>query len=205
MPKMDLSKLSPEEQAKLQELLDKADPPDPDPEEEKASIGPRIPDAEDWVAYYKERAVAARDHWKKKTLHPSADPIKEGASDDAEAAFKNKMEQVLKDKARQATLKKMKFEDFGRAVELTDPTDYSKAVERKVDKMQKGIDAQHALRLYAVTKLDAMPTATKEQRDKKLLAAKDTNIEIGRFLRGIISDADCKAAIDKLTASTPAR
>jgi len=205
MPKMDLSKLSPEEQAKLQELLDKADPPDPDPEVEKASIGPRLPETKDWVAYYLERAVAAKDHWKYKTLHPTTDPIAAGATDDAEASFKNAMDEVTKTKARQSSLKKMKFEDFGASVELTDPTDYSKAIERKVHKMTAGIEAQHGLRLYAVTKLDAMPTATEDQRDKKLLAAKKMNIVIGRYLKGLITEAVAKSDIDKLAASSPAK
>jgi len=202
---MDLEKLSPEERAKLQELLNKADPPEDPPEAEKASVGPRLPETKDWVSYYLERAVAAKDHWKYKTLHPTTDPIAAGATDDAEASFKNAMDEVTKTKSRQSALKKMKFEDFGASVELTAPEDYSKAVERKVHKMTAGIEAQHALRLYAVKALDAMPTATEDQRDKKLLAAKKMNIVIGRYLKGIITEATAKSDIDKLAAGSPAK
>ncbi len=78
----------------------------------------------------------------------------------------------------------------------TPASTYSEGATRRLPKFQKKLGLQYPLREYAKTKMDAMPEETSGQRDKKLVAAKYTNLAIGAFLKGVTDVGTCRSAID---------
>jgi len=204
---LNLEKLSESERELLKMLLEKAgsgpaanpergvDPEDPP--EERAEIGPRIISPEDWVADWEVGAKAKARKWKRRTLRPKKDPIKEGIA--AEGKYADKMRRALEEERRAKGLKAWTFEEWGETVVATKPEDYSRGVTRKRYKMRKKIEIQYDLRVYAAKKLDAMPVDTAEQRERKMVAAKRTNEIIGLYIKGVITDAEARRRIDEET------
>jgi len=204
---LDLEKLSEEERELLELLLRKAganpgvgseDPVDPvDPPEERAEIGPRIISPADWVADWEVGAKAKARKWKRRTLRPKKDPLKEGIA--AEGKFVDKMTRGLEAGRRAKGSKAWTFEEWGETIVATKPEDYSREVTRKRYKMRKKIEIQYDLRVYAAKKLDGMPVDTAEQRERKMIAAKRTNEIIGLYIKGVITDAEARRRIDEET------
>jgi len=204
-----IEKLSPEDQEALKTAIQRRlssnpgpaeDPEDP-PEEipERYELGPIIVSPEEWVEDWLTGVEAKARKWKRKALRPSAPPITRGKSAAAEAKFKDKMSKVLEQQRRRKGLEKWTDEEWGERIAETMPEDYTRGARRKRYKMHKKIELQHELRGYAKQKLRAMPVATAEQRERKLIAAKRTNEIIGLFIKGVIDATEARRRIDTET------
>jgi len=203
-----LEALSPEEKEELERLMHKAgmldktygsNPVDPDdPPEEKAEIGPRIvePDVgvEDWATGIRAKARK----WKERTLRPKKDPIKSGI--EAEPKFADKIKKVAELGLRKKALEKWTFDEWGATVAATRPEDFESGALKKRYKMARKIKAQYDARVYAATKLDAMPVATDADREAKMTANLRIMRKLKEFMAGIIGLDEFKRFVDEQTA-----
>jgi len=203
-----LENLSREELETLNKLLAKAglspvEPPadDPDdPPEEKFEIGPRIIEPDLWVEDWETGVKVKARKWKQRALRPKKGPITAGKSDLAEAKYADVMRTVIDQERRRKGLEPWTDEEWGETIVVTRPEEYVQGATKKRYKMEKKIDAQYALRVYAATKLDAMPVATAAERDAKMLANLHCMRIIGEFMKGVITEAEARSRIDAATA-----
>jgi len=172
--------------------------PDPDPPEEVA-VGPRLLTPEEWEKDWAEGITAMAERWKRRVSRPKKDPIKAGIA--AEDKYADRLREAIAEKRRAKKLEKVGFEGWAEMVAATEAREFSEGALKRRPKFRKITDALQALRLYMVSKLDAMPTATDAQRERKLLAARKCQLIIGRFAKGVITDAEARREIDTATAT----
>jgi len=208
---MSLENLNPEEKEQLKKLLSKAginfpfketsNPgPDPDdPPEERYELGPRIIEPDLWVEDWETGVKAKARKWKQRALRPKKGPITAGRSDAAEAKYADVMSTVIDQKRRQKGLAAWTDEEWGNTIIATSPDEYMRGATKKAYKMRRKIEAQHALRIYACEKLDAMPVGTKEERNAKMIANLETMRIIGEFMKGVITETEARSRIDAAT------
>jgi len=170
--------------------------PDP-PQEERFAVGPRIPETEEWVRWWGEGVRAKSRFWKQKILRPKKFPPR--AAKDAAPKYKSKLTEAMELGVWERKMGKITEEEFGTAVEAVRAEDYSRGAERRTFKMHARIEEQRALRLYAAQRLDLMPVETADERARKMVAARDTNIAIGLFMKGVIDAAECRRRIEAAT------
>ena len=169
------------------------------PEDIKALFPPGNPGElkvteEEWGKDWQEGVEDNADRWKRRTVGTKKDVIKLGA--EAEPKYKDKVETAIKLESRKKALEKTSTEEWREIVNKTDEGEYSSGATKRRAKMDRKIALQYDLRVYAKGKMDEMPEATDAQREKKMIAARRTNIAIGQFIKGIIDAAACKKAID---------
>ena len=163
---------------------------------ERAEIGPRLPETDEWVDDYVTGTAAKAAKWKRRTMRPSKDPIKEGQSEKAESKFADKMKKVIDNKSRAKGLGAWTFDEWGDQVAATKPGDYADACKRKSVKLSKKIAATRDFRIYILGKLDTMPVGTVSERDAKLLANKHCMEILGDVQKGIITVAEGQRKVD---------
>jgi len=177
--------ISPEVQAVIDEVAN--DPPE---------VGVKVT-AEEWREDWKAGVDAMKERWKKRTVGTRKDVVKLAIA--AEPKFKDKMETALKEERRAKALKKIDTEFWRDMVEVTDATEYSEGALKRGDKFGMRIDEMYELRNYAALRIKAMPEATDPQREKRMLAARKTNLIIGAFMKGVITAAEARTKIDEVT------
>jgi len=176
----------------------KAGKPNPDPpQEERFAVGPRIPETEEWVEWWGAGVRAKSRFWKRKLLRPKKFPPKAAVANAPK--YKAKLTEAMELGVWEHKMGRITEEEFGTAVEAVRPEDYARGAERRTYKMRARIEEQRALRLYAAQRLDLMPVETAEERGRKMIAARDTNIAIGLFMKGVIDAAECRRRIDEAT------
>jgi len=168
-----------------------------DPPEERIEIGPRIPETDDWVRDWAEGVEATGERWKRRAMRPKA--FAPEAAIKAVAKFKAKLKKALEAGYWEKKLGKITVEELSEILAATTPEDFVRGALRRKSKMYRRIDEQRELRIYAATKMDAMPVETDAQRERKMLAARRTNIIIGEFLKGIIDASTARSRIDEAT------
>lgn len=172
-----------------------ADPDNPDPIE----LGERVASPEAITDKLIERATAGAEEWKSHLLHPKRHPIKEGIK--AEGKYKDKMEEVLRTGSRAKALEKVSDDDFLAGVNATDPSDFSRAVERKRAKILRRESVLQPLWKLVATILDTFPVDSDAQREKKLLAARKGQILVGQVKRGVISVDKLRSDLEAMRGS----
>jgi len=184
-------------EAKLSELpYPEGDPRNPNP---GVAVGPRLRSAEQLKKDFEDGVRAKGARFIARISSPKKDPIKAGASPQAEAKFRSKMTEVLEQERRRKILDKMDFADWGDEVAKLRPEDWVGPTVRKADKWGKKWDSLLALRLYAAQKLDAMPVATKDERRYKMDANLECQLIIGEFSKGVITESEARSRIDTAT------
>jgi len=152
---------------------------------------------EEWVSDWAAGVEAMADRWKRRTVGTRKDVIKLGAL--AEPKFKSKMQEALRLESRRKALEKTSTEEWRDMVEVTDAGDYSTGATKRQPKFRRKTELQYPMREYAKARIDAMPEETDAQRERRLVAAKRTNVIIGNFMKGIIDAATCRREIDAQT------
>jgi len=155
--------------------------------------------AEEWDADWAAGVEAMADRWKRRTVGTRKDVIKLGAA--AEPKYKNKVQEAIRLESRRKALERTDTEAWRDMIEATDATEYATGATKRRAKFRRKIDLQYDLRVYAKTRMDAMPEETDPQRERKMLAARRTNIIIGKFIKGIIDAATARRDIDAATAA----
>jgi len=171
-----------------------------DPPEERIEIGPRIPTTEDWVKDWVEGVEATGDRWKRRVMRPKA--FAPEAAVKAVAKYKAKLKKALEAGYWEKKLGKITIDELSEVLAATTADDFIRGATKRKFKMHRRIDEQRELRVYAATKMDAMPQETDAQRERKMLAARKTNIIIGEFLKGIIDATTARSRIDDATKPT---
>jgi len=153
--------------------------------------------AEEWKADWSAGVTANADRWKKRTEGTKKDII--GLSIAAEGKYADKTKKAIDSGARAKALKQTSTAEVLAAVVATPASTYADGATKRAPKFGKRIDIQYPLREYAKQQIDKMPQDTDAQREKKMLAARRTNLAIGQFLGGIIDVGACRTAIDAAT------
>jgi hypothetical protein len=147
-----------------------------------------------WKTDWKEGVEATGERWKRRTAGTKKDIV--ALAIKAEPKYKQKMEDVIKNESRAKALGRTNTAAVLAAVEATSASEFVTGATKRAGKFGTKISAQYPLRVYAKTKMDAMPEGTDAQREKKMIAARRTNIAIGLFLKGVKTDSETRAAID---------
>jgi len=155
--------------------------------------------AEEWKSDWAAGVQAMSDRWKRRTVGTRKDVIKLGA--EAEPKYRSKTTEAIRLESRRKALERTTTDEWREMVRVTDPTEYATGATKRSGKFGKKVDLQYDLRVYAKSKMDAMPEETDPQREKKMLAARRTNITIGKFIKGIIDAATARREIDAATAA----
>ena len=196
-------KLTKKERERLAELMAKGqvpegdspadDPPNDDP---PAVVGPRLRSAADLRADFETGVKAMGARFIARIKAPKKDPIAEGASEKAEKKYASKMTEVIDEGRRRKKLAKMSFADWGTEVDKLTAGDWTGPTTRKADKWGKRWAELEGVRLYALTKLDAMSVETAADRTAKMTANLECMRIIGKFSKGVISETEARTAID---------
>ena len=171
----------------------KGDPRNPNP---AVAVGPRLRSAIDLGKDFEDGVKAMGARFIARISAPKKDPIAEGASNKAESKYASKMTEVVDQKRRQKKLAKMSFADWGDEVAKLTAGDWTGPTTRKADKWRKRWAELEGVRLYALTKLDAMSVETAADRSAKMVANLECMRIIGQFSKGVISEAEARSAID---------
>lgn len=169
------------------------DPRNPNP---GVAVGPRIKGAAELQLDFSDGVKTKGARFIARISAPKKDPIKEGASDKAEAKYASTMTAVVADKRRQKKLGKMTFSDWGDEVAKLTAADWTGPTTRKAAKWGKKWEELLAIRTYALTKLDAMSVDTPEARAAKMTANLECMRILGKFSKGVMTDSEARAAID---------
>ena len=169
------------------------DPRNPNP---GVAVGPRLRSATQLQADFEDGVKTKGARFIARISAPKKDPIAEGASNKAESKYADTMTEVIDQKRRQKKLAKLSFADWGDEVAKLTPGDWIGPTTRKAGKWGKRWAELEGLRLYALTKLDAMPVATAADRSAKMLANLECMRIIGRFSKGVIAETEARTAID---------
>lgn len=182
------------EHAPLPELpYPKGDPRNPNP---GVAVGPRLRSAAQLQADFEDGVKTKGARFIARISSPKKDPIAEGASDKAESKYASTMTEVIDQGRRQKKLAKMSFSDWGDEVAKLTAADWVGPTTRKAGKWGKRWAELEGSRVYALTKLDAMPIATAADRTAKMTANLECMRVIGRFSKGVITEAEARSAID---------
>lgn len=187
----DLEKLSPEERARLLELLDKAEVPDeptatnggsplPSTDDPNRAWGEApaanpgdievkvIPDPDEWV----ERQISTlqavgRQNYLQGIKRPKADPIKAGL--DAQARYEEQMrkEEVLKRRAE--NLAKVSSAEWLAMAETLGADKLVDGVVKRRYKVERFVGKFHPLLKSHVEKIRSMPNVTDAEREQRML------------------------------------
>lgn len=182
------------EHAPIKELpYPKGDPRNPNP---GVAVGPRLRSADDLQKDFEDGVKTKGARFIARISSPKKDPIKEGASDKAESKYASTMSEVIDQGRRQKKLAKMSFSDWADEVAKLNAADWTGPTARKAGKWAKRWAELESVRIYALSKLDAMAIDTPEARNAKMLANLECMRAIGRFSKGVISESECHAQID---------
>jgi len=169
-----------------------------DPPEERPAIGPRLLTPEDWSDDWAAGVKAMRDRWKKRVLKPKKDPVAEAIKN--EGKWRDRLEEAIREGRFAKKLRKVGFEGWANMVAVTEAREYEDGATKRKAKFLGITKELQSIRLYAVQKLDAMPTVTDTDRERKLLAARKVQLIIGAFSKGVITEAEARGKIDAVTA-----
>jgi len=160
-------------------------------------VTPGVIAADKWAGLIVDRGSAAADHWKDRTLHPSADPIKAGIA--AEKKFQDRMTVALKTEARKKGLEKTNLSEYGEDVDATPATAYADGLKNKTKKIGRKIARLQPLVEALRAAIAAMPQDTDAQRESKMRAARRGMILVGQAMKGIVTAETIAAEVKKLT------
>ena len=182
------------EHGQLAELpYPKGDPRNPNP---AVAVGARLRSAAQLRADFEDGVKTKGARFIARISTPKKDPIAEGASDKAESKYASKMTEVIDQGRRQKKLAKMSFADWGDEVAKLTAADWVGPTTRKADKWGKRWAELEGIRLYVLTKLDAMSIETAADRTAKMTANLECMRIVGQFSKGVITEAAARTAID---------
>jgi len=161
-------------------------------------VTPGVIASDKWAGLIVDRGSAAQDHWKDRTLHPTANPIEEGIK--AEKKYQDKMAVVLKTEARKKGLEKTNITEYGEDVDATPATAYGDGLKNKAKKIGRKIARLQPLVEALRKAIAAMPQDTDPQREAKMRAARRGMILVGQAMKGIVTAETIAAEVKKLTA-----
>ena len=174
----------------------KGDPRNPNP---GVAVGPRLRTGAQLQADFEDGVKTKGPRFIARISAPKKDPIAEGASNKAETKYASKMTEVIGEGRRQKKLAKMSFGDWADEVAKLKADDWVGPTTRKATKWGKRWAELEGIRLYSLTKLDAMSVETAADRTAKMTANLECMRIIGRFSKGVISETEARTAIDAAT------
>jgi len=136
-----------------------------------------------WKERLIKRATAAADDWIEGIKNPSRDPIK--ASIEADAKWKDRTQQAMKEDRRKKALEKVSLSDIIAVVEKLGTRAFVDGVIARESKIAKRIAELQPLVQAVSDAIQAMPDATDSDREKRLLMARRLMIEVGKKRRGV--------------------
>lgn len=180
---MGLENLNEHEQEVLQQLMEKVEGKEtalngaPEEKRKWGKPGPvnpatvqRLLPADKWVdKQISAMEAVGREHYLLGCLNPRKDPIKEGASDEAQKAYETKMKDAKVLKSRQDKLKKRTIDDWTFGVEQLGADKLVDGVVKRRYKVERFVGKWHGLLNTHLATIDALPKATREQREKRML------------------------------------
>ena len=171
----------------------KGDPRNPNP---GVAVGARLRSAVQLQADFEDGVKTKGARFIARISTPKKDPIAEGASNKAEAKYASKMTEVIDQGRRQKKLAKLTFSDWGDEVAKLTAGDWTGPTVRKAGKWGKRWGELEGIRLYVLTKLDAMSIETAADRTAKMTANLECMRIVGQFSKGVITEAAARTAID---------
>jgi len=168
--------------------------PDADP----ITLGPRVISADEITNKLVTRAADAAPTWLQRVKSPRKHPLVEGRA--AEPKYKSKMETVLKEERRKKALEKVTDEDLIAGIDAAGEDAFRTGIERKKGKVQRRMAVLQPLYIVLAKAIDAMPTGTDAEREKKMLAARRAMIVVGKVRRGELGADAIAAEARKLTS-----
>jgi len=141
------------------------------------SIRPGTPDAATWTQDMIDGAEAKKDVWKRNSLNPSKDPIKECIA--AAPYYEARMKEVIDKHLHKAAMEQVKLEDLGAAIEATNSSEYATGISKRKDKIRRKVDKLVTLHTSRKAYVDKTDRSTAANRKKRMNDNLDAMIAIG--------------------------
>lgn len=138
---------------------------------------------ERWKDKLIKRATAAASDWIEGIKSPSRDPVK--AAIEADAKWKDRVMQAIKEDRRKKALEKVSHADIVAVVEKLGERAFVDGITAREAKIAKRIAELQPLVQAVSDAIQSMPDATDADREKRLLMARRLMIEVGKKRRGV--------------------
>jgi len=138
---------------------------------------------ERWKDKLIKRATAAASDWIDGIKSPSRDPVK--AAIEADAKWKDRVMQAIKEDRRKKALEKVSHADIVAVVEKLGERAFVDGITAREAKIAKRIAELQPLVQAVSDAIQSMPDATDADREKRLLMARRLMIEVGKKRRGV--------------------
>ena len=138
---------------------------------------------ERWKDKLIKRATAAASDWIDGIKSPSRDPVK--AAIEADAKWKDRVMQAIKEDRRKKALEKVSHADIVAVVEKLGERAFVDGITARETKIAKRIAELQPLVQAVSDAIQSMPDATDADREKRLLMARRLMIEVGKKRRGV--------------------
>lgn len=147
------------------------------------TLGSRVLSPEEWAEKQTKRATDAAADWEKRVLKPRKLPTE--AAIKADGKRKDRLAEAERTGKWLAKMKKVDVDEMYETIKKVGAAGFRAGVEARAHKIKRVVNDLQPLVAAAAATLDAMPTATDADREKKLLAARRIMIEIGKKRAGI--------------------
>jgi len=145
------------------------------------TLAPRIPEAATMADKMVQNAQANAQRWLDNVLKPRKDPIT-GAKN-ANAKYKARVTEALQEDRWLKGINSIDENEMYETVRALGATHFSTGIAARKGKITKKLEKMRPLVLALTNTLDAMDTATDQQREAKMIAARRGMIEVGKKLR----------------------
>lgn len=147
------------------------------------NTGPRIPTAADWAEKQITRTQAAGDAWQKGMNAPKKDPV--AAAIAAKDKYNNSMQKVIQEDRFAKGLMQVDSQSIADSVNALGPQVFTNGVAARAPKIRRKVAMVREKLTVHVDTMDALPTATPEQREAKMIANLRGMRKIGDDLKGV--------------------
>jgi len=147
------------------------------------SVGAPVIEADAWASKQLRRAAAAGADWKEGVLHPRRNPV--DAAIKAAGKWADRLQSAIRDKKFEAGLKQVDVDAMYATIEKLGEAVFVQGIEAREAKVRAKIAKLRPLVLALKQTIDAMPDATDADRVKRLLAAREGMLLIGKKMRGL--------------------
>ena len=146
------------------------------------TLSPRIPLAADMATKMVANATNAAENWLKGVMAPRKSAVGEAKA--ANAKYKTRMTESIADDRWVKGINAIDENQMYAIIQAGGSGVFSSGIQRRQAKIQAKLEKMRPLMLALAGTLDAMPTATDQQREAKMIAARRGMIEVGKRLRG---------------------
>jgi len=148
------------------------------------TLGPRVTTPEDWAKDQVDTAIAKSGKWLEKSRRPKKIPSK-AALEAADKRY-DRLEEAKKLKKWEKAMEMVNEDERMEIIEKYGEDAFRRGLEARRAKVLRIVKTLQPLVVGVAQTIDAMPTATDIDREKRLLAARKLMIELGKKRRTLV-------------------